>query len=127
MADITWQDKQDRIVSALAAKFKWTAAEANEVRDAINAINGQLRTYVRAVVVLKITSANFTGGKYASPHFQGLTPDVHFQVFSDDGAGALLKEGAPVDGGSYTFNSSTNEITMDAGNYRILVNKPISI
>lgn len=67
-----------------------------------------------------ITSADFTGstitGQSIPSLLNGLTADIDFSLYSNDGSGALLK----VNDG-YTFVSGTGVITTTPGNYRLQI------
>ncbi len=65
---------------------------------------------------IHITSADFSGSDYQNNLLIGKTASVNFDIWSDDGAGSLLKL---TDG--YTFNSGIGTITTTAGNYFILI------
>lgn len=126
MADITYQDKEDRTSNPLTPKYKWVAADANAVKTAINAINAVLRDCVR-VIPKQYPSSAFSANTITVTETVGLTADLGFFVYSDSGAGGLLKSGAAEDGGSYTHNTSTGVITMSPENIRIVIYKPITI
>lgn len=66
------------------------------------------------VTNVKITAPDFTGNDYTNGLLSGLTPDVDFLLYSDEGSGVLLKEN---DG--YTFAGST--ITTTPGDYRLQI------
>jgi hypothetical protein len=65
---------------------------------------------------VSITAADFTGSDYTNPSLVNQTPVTNFSVFSNDGSGALLKEGK-----AYTFNTVTGTLTMTPGNYTIFI------
>ena len=67
-------------------------------------------------ISIPITSADFGGNDYTNVTIIGKVPMVDFNVYSNDGSGALLK----VNDG-YTFNAGTGTITMTAGNYVIQI------
>ena len=64
--------------------------------------------------IVTITSSDFAGNDYTNALLSGLTPDVDFLLFSDEGSGTLLK----VNDG-YTFSGTT--ITATAANYRLQI------
>jgi hypothetical protein len=63
-----------------------------------------------------ITSADFVGSDYVNALLIGKTPQVGFNVFSNDGSGALLDYP-----NSYSFDGVTGTLTMTAGNYVIQI------
>ena len=63
-----------------------------------------------------ITSADFVGSDYTNALLIGKTPQVGFNVFSNDGSGALLDYP-----NSYDFDNTTGTLTMPAGNYVIQI------
>ncbi len=67
-----------------------------------------------ATTNVKITSADFTGNDYTNALLSGLTPDVDFMLWSDEGSGTLLKVND-----SYTFSGST--ITATPSDYRLQI------
>lgn len=88
--------------------------------DNIWALTALLSSGASATTGYIITAADFTGNNITGQGLQalltGLTPDVDFFIYSDDGSGALQK----VNDG-YTFNAGTGTITIatGAGNFRI--------
>jgi hypothetical protein len=63
-----------------------------------------------------ITAANFVGDDYTNPDLVGKTPQVNFNIFTNDGTGGLMDYP-----GSYTFNAGTGTITTTPGNYVVQI------
>ena len=65
---------------------------------------------------IKLEASDIPGDEYVNASLIGLTPDVHFLVYTDNGLGALLG----VDE-SYSFDDTTGTITIPADKYRIII------
>lgn len=116
MDKITYADKNDRRTTSIPIDQKVVAANMNEIKTVVNAIVDKLASvYSPSAVVL--TSANFSGSNYQNNSLIGKTAQVDFNIYTNDGSGVLLKY---IDG--YAFNSGTGTVTMDPGNYIIVIN-----
>lgn len=116
--------KQDYYSTAISPQYKLTAAELNALVDAVKAIRTKLNDDVRIVKPFTITPASFSGGYYDNAECVGLTPDIDFVLFSNEGSGAKLRAGT---GEAYQFNSGQGRFTMDPGNYYLLLFKRITL
>jgi hypothetical protein len=115
MSRITFTNKEDRRALTIPAINRVDAANMNEIKASVNALYDALENAVKPVTLV-IEPADFAGSTYTNVNLIGKTPMVQFNVFTNEGSGVLLN----VDD-SYTFNSGTGTITMDAGNYIIIV------
>lgn len=70
-----------------------------------------------------IDASDFSGNNYTNSELSGLTADEDFFLFSDGGAGFLIKQGSPATGGSYTFSGTTITIPTGPGNFRLQIFK----
>jgi hypothetical protein len=116
---ITYEDKVDYVTNPLPAHQKAQASDFNQLKEAINNMYAALQAN-NGVINKALTSSNFTGGYYDDSDLVGLTPQVDFQLFTNDGSGTLL---SPSSG--YTFDGAQGRITTEAGNYVLKIFKPI--
>lgn len=119
MARITYTNKEDRVVTDVLAKNKVSAADMNEIKASVNALYDIMEN-LRQLITVKITPANFLGENYQNSNLVGLTADIDFQLFSDEGNGSLLKITD-----AYRFNSTTGTLTMMQGFYRVNIYKRV--
>ena len=116
MAEITYDTKEDRRTSSVPEKNKVTASNMNEIKTSVNALYA-LVAQVYSPKAVVITAADFAGSNYVNTQLIGKTPQVDFNVYSNSGSGVLLKY---LDG--YAFAIMTGTLTMDAGDYVIVLN-----
>lgn len=122
ISKITYTTKEDRDVTSVPANQKVSAADMNELKTKFNALVDALDGAVRPIRV-KITASDFSGSNYDNANAVGLTAETGVQVFTNDGSGTLLNEGA---GNGYVFTPALGRFTMDRGNYIIVIYKPIT-
>lgn len=122
MAKITFADKETYTAVPGAEKYKLTAANTNEIKNSVNALY-DLMALLKAPIVYSITAADFTGGYFTKTDTIGLTPGTGFQLYTNEGSGTLLNEGA---GKGYVFNPALGRITTDIGNYILIIFKPLT-
>lgn len=78
--------------------------------------------YVRWGQTIVILSADeMSGGEYQDDLLIGKTPDVDFEVFTNEGSGVMLKEGLPEDQGGYTYDAESGTITMPPQGYKLKI------
>lgn len=122
---ISYTDKQDRNISAIPDQYKVIAADMNEIKDKFNDLLTYLAANVKQTIVVKVIAADFSGNNYTNANLVGLTPDVDFQLITNNGSGTLMTfTGDPEDG--YNFNATTATITVLQDNYLLIIHKPIS-
>ncbi len=66
--------------------------------------------------VILLEASDFTGNNYEKNSLIGLTPDIDFELFSNNGSGAMLK----VEDG-YTFDINYGVITTTPENYKLKI------
>lgn len=127
MPKVTFTNKVDLRTTAVLPINKVVAADMNEVKAGINALYDMFAS-LKWAKPIKLTSASFSGGQYTNAtDLATLTADTDFWLFSDEGAGTLLKAGALAAGAGYEFNSTLGRITCPPGNYRLLVFKSVTV
>jgi len=122
---ISFDDKQDRQTNSLDRKYKATAADFNDLKGRFNDLLAYLQNNVTQTIRVKIEAADFNGTYYENADLAGLTPDVDFQLFTDNGSGTLMNYTGDADDG-YNFDSATARIYTYAGSYLLIIHKPIS-
>jgi len=104
------------------------ADDINQITNCLTAIYAMFQTLVVRTCV-PITKSDFTGPYYTNTLLIGLTPDVDFRVFTNDGSGTLMlwdDEGYDPEGG-YSFDPATGKLTTNPQNYSIEIYTPVTL
>jgi len=124
----TFENKVDRKIQAGARINLVVADDINQLKEAIIALYDMFETItVRTCKVIK--PADFTGPYYQNTLLVGLTPDVDFRLFTNDGSGTLLNWDEEEYGdGAYIFDSATGKIyELDtSGTYSLEIYTPVT-
>lgn len=114
MGKITYQDKEDRRTANVPDKNKVSAADMIMIKNSVNALYDMMDT-LRVRTAIAIEPGDLTTGYYENSALIGMTPDVDFLLYTDNGSGTLLRSG---DG--YTFNDVNGRITISSDYYRLV-------
>jgi hypothetical protein len=123
----TFDTKVDRVTQAGDRINLVIADDINQLKDAIDKLYDMFET-VNIRTCIPITKADFTASYYDNSKLVGLTPDVDFRVFTNEGSGTLLiwDEEGYGDGG-YVFDSARGRLTMNPQGYSIEIYTPVTV
>lgn len=130
MAKITFADKIDnRTLPGILDTNKIVADDINALKASINALYDMFAN-VRGVLQIKIGAADFSGPTYTNAALVGLNPMVDFNLYSNNGTGALIAHDETGNNG-YQFNATTGVITVPgttaSDNYLIQILTPVTV
>ena len=122
----TFANKVDRQTQSGSRVNLIIADDINQIKACLTAIYAMLQTLSVRNIVL-ITKADFGGSSYQNSLLVGLTPDVDFRVFTNDGSGTLLYYDEYDPEAGYDYTPSTGTLIMNPQNYSIEIYTPVTL
>lgn len=121
----TFGNKVDRQTQAGERINLVIADDVNQLKAAIIALYDMFET-VTVRTCIPITPALFTGPYYQNSKLIGLTPDVDFRLFTNDGSGTLLTSDDTDSTEGYVFDPVLGKLTMGIQNYSLEIYTPVT-
>jgi hypothetical protein len=103
------------------------ADDINQLKNGIIALYNMFGN-VKMRVCVTIERTDFSGNNYYNTKLVGLTPDVDFRIFTNEGSGTLLRwddDGYDPEGG-YSFNPGNGQLVMTPQAYSLEIYLPVT-
>lgn len=123
----TFAPKVDRQTQSGNRQNLVVADDINQMVNCMKAIYLMLQT-LNVRTCIHIDATNFAGQTYQNGLLVGLTPDVDFRVFTNEGSGVLLYYDTTGYGdGGYDFAPEIGILTMNPQGYSIEIYTPVTL